>query len=173
MEKLTSGDWLYKLKWLKTVKYSQNINKNPGSFPLIVTQIFVSPFIFSFRVKLPWIFLSSASMVSPPISASRWVRFTMPMPNTISVTCWGSELTRLRRLPPAPGGLLGVLGSCCSFSKMTLQSCSEGRRPFSAESTHVQDVTKTAVTNLLETVCKDKTFMERKCSTPWYTNSFD
>lgn len=92
-----------------------------------------SPFIFSFRVKLPWIFFSSASMVRPPMSASRCVRFTMPMPNTMRVTCWGSELTRLRRLPPAPGGLLGVVGSCCSFSKITLQSGSEGRRPPSAE----------------------------------------
>lgn len=72
-------------------------------------------------------------MVRPPMSASRWVRFTMPMPNTMRVTCWGSELTRLRRLPPAPGGLLGVAGSCCSFSKITLQSGSEGRRPLSVD----------------------------------------
>lgn len=91
------------------------------------------PFIFSFKVKLPWIFFSSASMVSPPMSASRWVRFTMPMPKTMSVTCWGSELTKLRRRPPTPGGLFGVVGSCCSFSKITLQSGSEGRRPPSGE----------------------------------------
>lgn len=90
------------------------------------------PFIFSFRVKLPWIFFSSASMVSPPMSASRCVRFTMPMPNTMSVTCCGSALTKLRRLPPAPSGLLGVAGSLCSFSKITLQSGSEGRWPASA-----------------------------------------
>ena len=108
--------------------------------PLLSTPISASPFIFSFRVKLPWIFLSSASIVSPPMSASRWVRFTMPMPNTMSVTCWGSELTRLRRLPTEPGGLLGVVGSCCSFSKITLQSGSEGRRPPSAESIHVEEV---------------------------------
>ena len=106
---------------IHSVKPIKHINKN-----------WVSPFIFSFRVKLPWIFFSSASMVSPPISASRWVRFTMPIPNTMSVTCWGSELTRLRRRPPAPRGLFGVAGSCCSFSKMTLQSGSEGRRPPSA-----------------------------------------
>lgn len=86
-----------------------------------------SPFIFSFSVKLPWIFFSSASMVSPPMSASRCVRFTMPMPNTMRVTCWGSALTRLRRLPPPPGGLVGVVGSCCSFSKITLQRGSDGR----------------------------------------------
>ncbi len=92
-----------------------------------------SPFIFSFKVKLPWIFFSSASIVNPPMSASRWVRFTMPIPNTMSVTCWGSELTRLRRRPLAPRGLLGVAGSCCSFSNITLQNGSEGRRPPSAE----------------------------------------
>lgn len=92
-----------------------------------------SPFIFSFRVKLPWIFFSSASMVRPPMSASRWVRFTMPMPNTINVTCWGSELTKLRRRTLAPMGLLGVADSCCSFSKNTLQRGSEGRRPASGK----------------------------------------
>lgn len=89
------------------------------------------PFIFSFSVKLPWIFLSSASMVRPPISASRWVRLTIPIPNTIRVTCCGSELTRLLLLPP--DGLFGVVGSCCSFSKITLQNDSEGLWPFSTK----------------------------------------
>lgn len=105
-------------------------------------QILLPPFIFSFRVKLPWIFFSSASMVNPPMSASRCVRFTMPMPNTMRVTCWGSELTRLRRLPLTASGLLGVAGSCCSSSKMTLQSRSEGRRPPSIVGFGISDMEK-------------------------------
>lgn len=144
-----SSDWLYQLKWLNI---QLNVY-NAGSLPF--SQTLSSPFIFSFRVKLPWIFFSSASMVRPPMSASRWVRFTMPMPNTMSVTCCGSELTRLRLLPP--GGLLGVLESCCSFSKMTLQSGSEGRRPFSAKSQHGHQL-ETLWCNLMRktVVCHDR-----------------
>lgn len=108
--------------------------------PQLNTSSSASPFIFSFRVKLPWIFFSSASMVSPPMSASKWVRFTMPMPNTMSVTCCGSELTRLLRRPPIPKGLLGVAGSCCSFSNITLHGGSEGRWAPSGETKEMRSL---------------------------------
>lgn len=92
---------------------------------------FISPFIFSFRVKLPWILFSSDSIVRPPISASRWVRFTMPMPKTMRVTCCGSEVTRLRFL-------CASLPLSCSFSNTTLQAGSVGLRT----------PTKTQISNL-------------------------
>lgn len=91
-----------------------------------------SPFIFSFRVKLPCIFLSSASMVSPPMSASRCVRFTMPTPNTISVTCWGSELTKLRLRPSRLGGVSP------SDSNTNRHGGSAGLRPPSEEQVNRQ-----------------------------------
>lgn len=94
-------------------------------------------------------------MVSPPMSASRCVRFTMPMPNTMSVTCWGSELTRLRRLPPAPGGLLGVLGSCCSFSNITLQNGSEVWRPVSVNLDLHVTLKTASVLSLIKSVMTD------------------
>ncbi len=90
------------------------------------------PFIFSFRVKLPCIFLSSASMVSPPMSASRCVRFTMPTPNTISVTCWGSELTKLRLRPSRLGGVSP------SDSNTNRHGGSAGLRPPSEEQVNRQ-----------------------------------
>lgn len=77
----------------------------------------IPPFIFSFRVKLPWILFSSDSMVRPPMSASRWVLFTIPIPKMMRVTCCGSEVTRLRFRPLS-----------CSFSNTTLQGGSVGLR---------------------------------------------
>ncbi len=94
--------------------------------------LFDLPFIFSFRVKLPCIFLSSASMVSPPMSASRCVRFTMPTPNTISVTCWGSELTKLRLRPSRLGGVSP------SDSNTNRHGGSAGLRPPSEEQVNRQ-----------------------------------
>lgn len=81
----------------------------------------IIPFIFSLSVKLPWILFSSDSIVSPPMSASRCVRFTMPIPNTIRVTCWGSAVTKLRFL-------LVTLVLSCSFSNTTLHVGSVGLR---------------------------------------------
>lgn len=91
----------------KTEIIGLGVCRHTGYFKMLILfkTLFDLPFIFSFRVKLPCIFLSSASMVSPPMSASRCVRFTMPTPNTISVTCWGSELTKLLLRPSRLGGV--------------------------------------------------------------------